>query len=195
MSGETLSRVSARTAAEVCDRIDFDDETRSLLRPEMTPRGFLDLLTKEERYPAAVQFLSRALPKPEAIWWGLLCVREAVGKDPSPRVRAALEGVERWVSNPSEENRRATMPLGEAAGLATPAGSLAMATFVSGGSLGPENVAPVPPPEELTSRLVGAAVMIAAFSKEPGETPGNYRNYLQKGIEVGDGRSRWDRAR
>jgi hypothetical protein len=195
MSGETLSRVSARTAAEVCDRIDFDDDTQSLLRPEMTPREFLDLLTKEERYPAAVQFLSRALPKPEAIWWGLLCVREAVGKDPSPRARAALEGVERLGLESERREPPRDHAIGEAAGLATPAGSLAMATFVTGGSLGPENVAPVPPPEELTSRLVGAAVLIAAFSKDPGETPGNYRNYLQKGIEVGDGRSRWDRAR
>ncbi len=191
MSNGHLTRVSARTAAEVCDRFDIGDEARALLRPELSPDQYVSLLAEKQTFPAAIRFLAHALPKPEAVWWACSCARETAGPKPPPAAGAALEAAERWVANPTEDNRRAAMPAAQAAGLATAAGSAALAAFVSGGSLGPANIPPIPPAENMTGQVVGGAVLLAAVEKEPQKAIERFQAFLARGIEVANGTHRW----
>lgn len=195
MSNGTLARVSARTAAEVCGRFDIGEEARALLRPEHSPDQFIGLLTEKKNFPAAIRFLAHALPKPESVWWACLCVRETTGPTPLPFAKAALDAAERWLGNPTEDNRRAAMPAGQAAGLSTAAGAAALAAFVSGGSLGPPNVPPIPPGENMTGQVVGGAVLLAAVEKEPEKAIERFRSFLNRGIEVAKGTNRWPARR
>jgi hypothetical protein len=186
-----LVKVTAKTAAEVCKHFPLGEEAKKLLRDAMTPAQFLDALIEKQQFPDAVRFLAHALPKREGVWWACLCSRSVAGSSPPPKIAAALQTAEKWVMDPSEENRRAGMPAAEAAELKTPAGCAAMAAFWSGGSLAPPNVPVVPPGEYLTAHGVAGAVMLAAVQSEPEKAPDKYRKFLAQGLEVAKGTQRW----
>src|SRR5271166_6571769 len=114
MSNGGLLKVTAKTAAEVCKQVPLSDEGKKLLRDGIAPRAFLDQLLEKKNYPDAAKFLAMALPKREAVWWGCLCARGAHGPNLPMPVSAALQAAEKWVKDPSEENRRATQAAAEA---------------------------------------------------------------------------------
>jgi hypothetical protein len=191
MSSNGLAKVTAKTAAEVCKHFPLDEEAKKLLRDGLTPAQFLTALIEKQQFPDAVRFLAHALPKREAVWWACLCARAVAGSNLPPPIAAALQAAEKWVVDPSEENRRAAMPAAEAAEFKTPAGCAAVAAFWSGGSLGPPNVPAIPPGEYLTAHGVAGAVMLAAVQSEPEKAPEKYRKFLAQGIEVANGVNRW----
>ena len=185
------AKVTAKMAAEVCKHFPLGEEAKKLLRDGLTPAQFLDILMDKQQFPDAVRFLAHALPKREAVWWACLCGRAVAGPNPPPQIAAALQAAEKWVVDPSEENRRAAMPAAEAAEFKTPAGCAAVAAFWSGGSLAPPNVPVVPPGEYLTAHGVAGAVMLSAVQSEPEKAPEKYQKFLAQGIEVAKGNQRW----
>jgi hypothetical protein len=191
MSNAALARVSAKTAAEVCKHFPLGDEAKKFLREGLTPRQFLDLLTAKEQFVDAVRLLAHALPRREAAWWACLCARAVAGPKPPAEAAAAVAAAEKWVSDPSEDNRRAAWAAAEKAGLGTPAGCSAAAAFWSGGSLGPPDVPAIPPGEFLTAHVAGCAVLLAAVQTEPAKAPEKYRKFLALGIEVAAGTNQW----
>ena len=190
-SSNGLAKITAKTAAEVCKHFALGEEAKKLLREGLTPGQFLDTLIEKQQFVDAVRFLAHALPKREAVWWACLCTRAVAGLNVPPKIAAALASAEKWVVDPSEENRRAAMPAAEGAEFKTPAGCAAVAAFWSGGSLGPPNVPVVPPGEYLTAHGVAGAVMLAALQSEPEKAPEKYRKFLAQGIEVAKGALRW----
>ena len=189
------SKIAARTAEEVSQRFDPGEAARALLRPELTPRKYLLLLMEKREYREAVRFLAHGLSKPEAIWWGIRCVREVGGPPPTPEAASALEAATRWLAAPSDENRRAALPAAQKAGLETAAGCVALGAFFSGGSLGPPNLPPFPAEEHLTARVIAGAVMLAAAGSESRTARERLESCLDAGIEVARGTSRWDARR
>jgi hypothetical protein len=187
----TLAKVSARTAAEICKHFALGDEARPLLRDDLTPRQYLDLLMDHQHYADAVRFLAHALPKREAVWWACLCGRSVAGSNPPLEIAAAFQAAETWVRDPSEENRRAALAPAQAAELRTPAGCAAFAAFWSGGSLAPPNVPAVPPGEYLTAHGVAGGVITVAVSAGPDKAPPRFRLFLLQGIDVANGASVW----
>jgi hypothetical protein len=192
MSSASLSKVPARTAAEVCKRFALSEAAKPLLRETMAPRAFLDVLLQKGLYPDAIRFLAYALPKREAVWWASQCLRQA-GPAGVPQA-AAIQAAETWAAAPTEENRRAAQPAADAAGLDSPAGCAALGAFFSGGSLAPPTVAPVPPAEDLTAKCAAGAVLVAAVQKEPEKAAEKYRKFCALGIDVGNGTNRWKEA-
>ena len=191
MGSGPLNKVTVKTASEVCARFKLSDEALPVTRQATTPAQCLDLLLEKQHYHDATRFLAHALPKREAVWWACLCARQAAPAAMSAPVSAALKLTEKWVNDPSEDNRRAAMPAAEAAGFSTPAGSAALGAFFSGGSLGPPNVPEIPPAETLTGDAVAGAIMLAVVAKEPEKASEKYRAFLTKGIEVANGKSLW----
>jgi len=187
----TLSRVGARSAAEVCKRFELGPEGTSVLKADHTPDRFLDALMEKKQWSTAIRFLAHALPKPEVVWWACVCARAAAGATPTPAARTAIDAAEKWLSDPSEGNRQATLPAAKAVGLATSPGSAAMSAYLSGGSLGPSNVPPIPPGENMAAQVAGACVLLAAVQNDTSKALENFQAYLAKGIEVAKGNSRW----
>jgi hypothetical protein len=190
MSNGTLAKITAKTAADVCNNFPLSDEAKPLLRDGMTPKQFLDTLLEKKQFQTAITFLAHALPKREAIWWGLQCARGAAGANPPPKIAGALQASEKWVTNPCEDFRRPAMPASEAAEMSTAAGCLAAAVSWTGGSLGPPNVPSIPPGEFLPARGVVGAVMLAAVADIP-KLEETYQKFLNLGIEVANGTNRW----
>jgi hypothetical protein len=191
MSSSTLAKVTAKTAAEVCKTFPLGDDAKTLLRDGMTPPQFLAALTNKQLAVDAVRFLAHALPKREAVWWACLCTRAALGTAAEPAMAAAVQAAEKWVGDPSEDNRRAAGAAAEAAGMSNPAGCAAMAAFWSGGSLAPPKLPVVPPGEHLTGHGVAGAVLLAAVLTEPQKAAEKHRRFLALGAEVADGANRW----
>jgi hypothetical protein len=190
MSNGTLAKVTAKKAAEVCQRFALPDEAKPLVREEMTPQEFLDLLVEKQQYYTAISFLAHALPKREAIWWSLQCARAVAGAAPAPVVATALQVAEKWVANPSEDFRRPAVPAWEAATLGTPAGCVAAAVAFTGGSLGPPNVPTIPPGDYAPALAAAGAVMLAAVA-DPLKIDAALVRFLGLGRDVASGVSTW----
>jgi hypothetical protein len=191
MPSGPLTKVTVKNAAEICARFELGDAARALVKPGQTPAQFLDQLLDKQLSTDAVKFLAHALPKRESVWWACSCVKLAPTASADPKSTAALRAAEKWVADPTEENRQAAMPAAEGARFGTPAGCAALAVFFSGGSLGPPNVAAIPPAETLTGDAVSGAIMMAAVLDPPQKAPERYRNFLSRGVEIANGKSLW----
>jgi hypothetical protein len=191
MSERTFPRVPAATAAEVCQRFRLGRVAAALVRDDLTPGQFLDLLIDRRLFKDATSFLAHALPKREAVWWAVLCVREVVGPAPPEPVAAALRAAEAWVRDPSEEHRRAAREASKAAGATSPAGLAATAAFQSGGSLGPPDRPEILPSEHATARGVANAVMVAASQAPAEKAPERFPSFVARGVEVATGANLW----
>ncbi len=191
MSNGGLTKATAKTAADAAKLFPLGDEAKKLLRDGMAPRPFLDALIEKQHFPDAARLLAHVLPKREAVWWACLCARQAHGASPPAPLGPAVTAAEKWVSDPSEANRRAAQAAAEAAQVGTPAGCAAIAAFFSGGSLAPPTAPAVPPGEQLTAHAVAGAVMLAAVLTEPQKAPEKYRKFFALGIDVGNGVNKW----
>ncbi len=181
-----------KKVADICAKLGMDLADSPLLREGMTPEQFLDRLIEKERYIDALTFMSCALPRREAVWWACVCTRQCAGEDAPAEDAGALDAAVRWVREPNDENRRATMSAAEATEFATPGGLTALGAFFSGGSMAPPDLPPAPPEEHLTARFVSQAVTLAAVMKEPEKAQAKYRRFLETGLDVAHRQLHWD---
>lgn len=184
---QTLTKTQA-----VASVAELSEGAIALLSGEMQPSDYVSLLLEKKLYPDAVRFVAHALPKREAVWWAWVCARRVAGSSPPPKIKAALEATEKWIAQPSEENRRAAHAAAQAAEFSTPAGCAGLAAFFSGGSLAPPHAPPVPPGEHLTAKAVSGAVIFAAISPEPEKAPEKFQNYVTQGLEVAKKIKLWE---
>lgn len=188
MSSGPLVKIAAATAAEVCANFDLHDEAKPLLHDGMNPQEFLAALIENKKYLDAIDFLAHALPVREGIWWGCLCMQHALGDNLPPPDRAAATAAVLWVMQPSGETRAAAKAPAEAAGPASPAGALAVAACLTGGSIAPPNVPPVPPPPFASAQAIARAVKLASIKTEPVNIPKMQRSYVELAIQIAEGR-------
>jgi hypothetical protein len=181
-----------RGTAELCAIADLGDDARALLSGGAPPpKVFVALLLERELHADAIRFLAHALPRREAVWWAWVCARKASGADPAPPIKAALDAIEQWIVQPTEEHRRQALHFGEAADFGTPAGCAALAAFMSAGSLAPPDAPPVPPGEFMTAKAVSGSVTLAAVTTEPERAVEKFNEFVKVGLEVADRTGLW----
>ncbi len=184
------------TAAEVCARYDASEAVRDLLDDDAPPDAFLERLIQQGRYADAVAFLARWLPTAEAVWWGCLCAWEACRPDPSPEEDAALSVVVDWLGEPSEANRRRAEAIARPAKPAkppSPAQALAMAVFLSGGSISLADLPHVDPPPDGAAASVAGAVERAALRAPVDSADERRRQFLLIGMQIAQGENHWEK--
>jgi hypothetical protein len=170
-------------ATEVTRYVTLGDEAKKALLPEMSADEFIDALLSKELHPDAVQFIAHYLPKRQAVWWALGCVKQAVPPELPPEQREAVTTTERWVAEPTEENRQAAFKAAEVADTSTPAGITALAAYYT------DALPPTADPNKnakayfVTAKLVTAAVMLAAAS-DPEQLKVRFSGFASKGAEV-----------
>jgi hypothetical protein len=183
-----LVYATALTAAEVCSRVYLDKAALDLLRPGMSPRGFVDALVEKGQYLAGIDFMAHVLPSREAIWWGCLCLHHTCGSKLEPWERRAYRLTVQWVLQPTEENRAATKQPAEVLGPASAAGCLAAAVNQTGGSIGPPDGPPMPPSPLAPNRAVAIAVKVASTKVDAPEIQPTQRSLIGLGMAVAEGR-------
>jgi len=187
MTPTAQPRPAARPTAELVAPLPLTDPAKALLAPDATVRQFLDKLIAAGLTVDALRVLALALPKPEAVWWACVCIRKAVPKPWRVAAEDAVDTSEKWVTDPSDANRRACGTVAEAAGWDTAAGCTAGAAWLSGGSLSPPKLPPVQPREDLTGQMVAGALMLAA-AIDPATTAVTLGTFLQIGMTFADGK-------
>jgi len=154
-----------------------------MLTPEISANEFIEALIAKQLHPDAVQFIAHYLPKRQAVWWALGCVKQSTPLEKAPEQDAALKTTERWIAEPSEENRQAAFKAAEDADTSTPAGITALAAYYS------DALPPSADPKInakayfVTAKLVTAAVMMAATS-DPEQLKTRFSGFVTRGAEV-----------
>src|ERR1041385_4159722 len=150
------------TVAELCSRAELGEEARELAAPAIRVRAYVEKLASAGRLREATAALAQLLPKKDAIRWGLESVRKVPEAATAPGADRAMRAVEAWLATADDGTRRAAMQAAEQAGVATPAGCLGFAVFLSGGSIAPPDT-PVAPEAEphLSGKMTAAALALA----------------------------------
>jgi hypothetical protein len=180
--------------AAIADVAEMSEGALLLLKPDLHPLDYVSQLMEKKLYPDAVRFLAHALPKREAVWWAWMCARRTSGENPPPKIKASLGATEKWIAQPTDENRRAAMDAAEAADFGTAAGCAGLGAFFSGDSLAPPGALPVPPGEYLTAKAVSGAVIFAAMGGEPEEAPEKFRSFVAQAVDVTSRIQLWKKA-
>jgi hypothetical protein len=167
--------------------MDLPKEAKQLLQDGMSPREFLTALLEKQKYLAAIDFMAHAFEVREGLWWGCLCMQHALGDHLAPPDRAAAIAAVRWLMKPTEENRAAAKAPGEAAGPMSPAGALAAAVGLTGGSVYPPEL-PFKPPEPFAAHeAIARAVTLASIKGDPKKIVAAQRSYVELAIAVAEG--------
>jgi len=139
------------------------DEAKRRIDPLVSVRAYLDSLRQDGLLNDAVDVVSYVLPKQYAIAWGCDCWRAAYeGGEADPGEKSAAAAAQRWLQDPSEENRRAALMLADRLGYKTAGAWLAAAAGWTGGSMMPSGEYEVPPPPGLSGNAVSAALKLLA---------------------------------
>ena len=183
-----LSYIVAQIAAEA----ELEPPAEALRRSTYGPREYLEALIEAELLNDALKFLAYLLPRREGVWWGWLCARKVLGEAPLADDLHALEAAERWISEPTDAHRRAALEAANAATLESPAGCVALAAFLSGGSLAPAGMDEVSPPRYASAKAVYGALVFAAVKDQPEKAPDRAREFLGYGFELVERIALWE---
>ncbi len=183
-----LSRIAATNAAEVVAKAGLGQPVQRLLRPEQTPREFVDALVQQQMYAEVLTFLAFGLPRREAVWWGALFLLWSGAGRLKPEDARALQAITRWVVEPTEEHRQAAA---EFENPETPTGRLAQAVKRTGGSMLPPTAPVRPPSPEMTPRGVNAAINAAILQGDPKTLGQRLRQAVALGMHIARGNYLW----
>lgn len=143
---------------------------RSLWPAEnVSPDAFFRDLRAKGEVMAAITYVAAALPKLEAIDWGVasLPTLDPAADDFAARM-LLRDTIQRWLGEPDDENRRAVERLVEQSDRDWPETLIGLAVFFSGGSIAPEDSPPVPAEPGLMGQLVAGAIqsLVATVAAE-----------------------------
>lgn len=138
---------------------------------EVAPDAWFRSLREAREETAAIAYVAAALPKLEAIEWGLASLPPLERDAPDYAARMLLrDSARRWLHEPDDENRRAIERLTQTADQEWPETLIGLAIFFSGGSIAPEDGPPVPAEPGLPGQLVAGAVQ-SVVAESAGSDP------------------------
>src|SRR6201996_4382726 len=132
--------VAARNVFET-----FPELGRVLASPagDSAPLDYARATLSGPRPTDAIIFLAHLLPRREAVWWAIQCVRAMLGSHADD---GALRAADAWVRSPEDENRRTALMTFDAGNQRAATTWLAFAAGWSGGSVTPLDNDPMPAP-------------------------------------------------
>lgn len=184
-------KVECETAAIVLDKMtDPPDELVDLQEDGETPRDFFEKLIAAGFVVPALQFLTHALPKREAVWALASAIEKFSGESLSPKETTALEVTKTWAAEPTEEHRREAEVQANLLKQKSPTGFAVQAAFWSEGSMGPVDGPDIPVLEPLCANMVATGVVKLALRQD--DYPSALQQLLEHWTAVADGELTWD---
>ena len=132
----------------------------------------------------AIIFIAHVLPRREAVWWAIQCVRAMPGGRPEDE---ALHAAETWVRAPEEDERRAALAAFDAGDKKAPSTWLAFAAGWSGGSVTAPDKDPMPAPPSACAMGASTAVMLAAAAGDPLGLADRIKACAEAGVRFAEG--------
>lgn len=119
---------------------------------------------------SALEFMAHSMSRYDCVAWA---ARSAIATNIVDRTDPLVVTVLQWIDNPDDPLRRAAGEAADAVSKDSPAKLLCMAVWFSGGSITPEEFAPVLPPADACARLAAASLLSGAHSQpEPEQVLG-----------------------
>jgi hypothetical protein len=152
------------SASSLTQRMSFSSGALAVLSGGGNVRHCVGELLKRGLSADALAVVARILPNRYVVAWACECLKSTLPlqTEPSDVDRAGLALAQQWLSDPSEENRRAAMEFAERGEFGSPGAWIAASAGWSGGSLLPRGYDPVPPPEHLPAEAAVAALRLSA---------------------------------
>lgn len=104
---ERWKKIVAQKAIDAIGEDQLNDEAAELLTPDISPEQLVNDLAEQGQWVDAVRALAQFLPRREAAWWACLCAREMPFVVENESELKALKAAEKWVYEPTTENRLA----------------------------------------------------------------------------------------
>jgi len=143
-TGPALSVLVDPTLAERYEAIPLiNDVTHVRPRPPEDVQDFLFRLRRSDTPEEGATLTAFAFVPKMSIWWGHECLR-TIPEVLTQTDREMMDLIARWIGEPSTENRHAVMREALWAPERSPGVHLALAVGWSGGSIAPNDPAPVP---------------------------------------------------
>jgi hypothetical protein len=179
-----LSRVRFAAARDVFET--FADLKLVVTSPSdgSAPLDYCRALLSSTRPSDAIMFIAYLLPRREAVWWAIQCVRAMLGASVEDN---ALRAAETWVRAPEEDNRRAALAAFDAGDRRAATTWLAFAAGWSGGSVTPPDNDPLRAPMSACGMGANTAVMLAASAGDPFGLAQRIKACAEAGIRFADG--------
>ena len=178
------SRIRFAAARNVFET--FTDLSYAVAPPadDSAPLDYARALLASPRPTDAIVFVAHLLPRREAVWWAIQCVRAMLGTKADDE---ALRSAEAWVRAPEEDNRNAALAIASAADQRAPTTWLAFAAAWSGGSMTPADQKPMPAPLSACAKAAHTAVIIACSAGDPLGVVQRIAACAEAGIRFADG--------
>ena len=151
---------------------------------ESAPLDHARALLASPRPTDAIVFLAHLLPRREAVWWAIQCVRGMLGPKADDE---ALRAADTWVRAPDEDNRNAALAIANAADRRAATTWLAFAAAWSGGSMTPADQKPMAAPPSACAKAAHSAVIMAACAGDPLGVAQRLTACAEAGIQFADG--------
>jgi hypothetical protein len=168
------------TVKEISETADLSDAARALVREDSTESNYLDSLEKQELFQDAIRFMAFKLPTDAGIKWATACLKELRSPE-SKEKDEPWDASDQWVKAPGDPTRRAAKKAADNVKKAGPSKLLAMAVFLSGGSVASEGAPETPPPQFAAQKLIAGSVQVAVVSYEPKKAKERYQRALTIG--------------
>jgi hypothetical protein len=179
-----LSRIRFATARSVFEAFPDLDYVAARPADDIDPLDHARALLASSRSRDAVLFVSHLLPRREAVWWAIQCVRALVGEG---GVDEALRAAETWARTPEDDNRLAALLAANASDRRKPTTWLAFAAGWSGGSVLPADQKPVPAPSGACAMAANTAIMLAVAAGDPRGVVGRIAACAEAGVRFASG--------
>jgi len=164
------------TAIANCSR-----QARELATPEVAPPDFLNTLEERQLYYDAILFLAHIMEPKPSIEWACKAIHELQPPGEPIAGQDCLTIAETWLKAPADPLRFTARDTAEKSGLEAPADCVAMAVYLSGGSVTPPDTPEVDPPPYGAQRLCSGAILMAAVLNDPQHVVERQRKALALG--------------
>ncbi|MEQ9408993.1 MAG: FHA domain-containing protein [Fuerstiella sp.] len=177
------------TALEIVQRFKLHQKISVTPEDDETPTAFLERIRPLRDGADALCFLAFALVPRCAVWWAVECLRSVCQL--TDEDQDALGLTEVWLSEPTDENRRAAASFVQISELESTSAWVAQAAFYSHGSTTPPNCPAIPPKDTLAGTMVLAAVTLAAVEAEPPQIPERRSGFIDLAQKIALGEHPW----
>ena len=169
------------TVKEIGEISNLSDSARLLMQEDSTPSSYLEVLEKQELYQDAIGFLAHKLATGAGVKWASQCVRGLQAPDRKDQKDEPLDAADQWTKAPGDATRWAAKDAADKAKTTGPGTLVAMAVFLSGGSVSPPEAPETPPPPYSAQKMIVGSILVAVLSHEPQKASERYKQALAMG--------------
>lgn len=184
--------MAAKNTIELCRAAALKHPATDCIPLAQNARHMVDLLLERKLWMDAIAYLSHAIPPREDIWWGWFCARKAAQKKNDPVEALALSLVEKWIAQPTDENRAAAWKQAGKMPTGSPAHTLLEAVYWTGETENEATGEKIPAVPYISNKMVQGAVLGAVYELDAENPEPVAMEFIQQALEVTNRIQAWN---